>query len=87
MVIYLKHEIHGTKVACSEAEAVYDETKGWKRYELAALLRPHSDAPAPVQPVADEDLTKLRGVYEEKFGKKPHHKKSVEKLRKELEAA
>ncbi len=35
MPIYLKHERHGTKVATSEAEAVYDESHGWTRYDVA----------------------------------------------------
>lgn len=33
-VIYLKHERHGTKVACSEDEAKHDEGHGWTRYTL-----------------------------------------------------
>jgi hypothetical protein len=33
-IIYLKHPIHGTKVATMDAEAEYDEANGWKRYEL-----------------------------------------------------
>jgi hypothetical protein len=33
-IIYLKHPIHGTKVATMDAEAEYDETHGWERYEL-----------------------------------------------------
>jgi hypothetical protein len=40
MVIYLRHEKHGTKVAISETEAVADEKNGWVRYTL--------DAPAPI---------------------------------------
>lgn len=31
-VIYMKHEIHGAKVATMEAEAVADEANGWVRY-------------------------------------------------------
>jgi hypothetical protein len=31
-VIYLKHPVHGHKVACSDIEANYDETHGWERY-------------------------------------------------------
>jgi len=34
-VIYLKHSVHGHKVACSDIEADYDETHGWKRYTLS----------------------------------------------------
>jgi hypothetical protein len=33
-IIYLKHPDHGTKVATMDAEAEYDESNGWKRYEL-----------------------------------------------------
>ena len=32
MNIYLQHPAHGRKVAIAEAEAVYDETNGWTRY-------------------------------------------------------
>jgi hypothetical protein len=31
-VIYMQHPVHGSKVACAEAEAVYDEQNGWVRY-------------------------------------------------------
>jgi hypothetical protein len=34
-VIYLKHPVHGHKVACSDIEADYDETHGWERYTLS----------------------------------------------------
>lgn len=85
-VIYLRHEIHGTKVACSEPEAKADEAKGWERYEIAALLKPTVNA--LVDPVAAVDeLGELREKYTAKFGAKPHHKKSVETLKRELEAA
>jgi hypothetical protein len=40
-IIYLNHPIHGTKVATMDAEAEYDESNGWKRYEL-------DTQPAPV---------------------------------------
>jgi hypothetical protein len=30
--IYLKHPIHGTKVAISDMEVEYDEGNGWMRY-------------------------------------------------------
>ena len=33
-IIYLKHPIHGSKVATMEAEAEHDESHGWERYEL-----------------------------------------------------
>jgi len=37
-VIYLKHSVHGHKVACSDIEADYDETHGWERYTLSEPL-------------------------------------------------
>lgn len=40
-IIYLQHPVHGTKVATMEAEAAYDEGRGWKRFD------PHA-APAPL---------------------------------------
>ena len=33
-IIYMKHPIHGAKVATMEAEAEHDEMQGWERYEL-----------------------------------------------------
>ena len=33
-IIYMKHPLHGAKVATMEAEAEHDESKGWQRYEL-----------------------------------------------------
>lgn len=44
MVIYLKHPLHGGKVACAEWEAELDESNGWVRY--------NPDTPdTPVAPV------------------------------------
>ena len=39
-VIYLQHPEHGTKVAISDAEAIYDEDFGWMRYNPAAPAPP-----------------------------------------------
>ena len=36
-VIYLTHPVHGAKVATMEAEAIYDETHGWMRYDPDAV--------------------------------------------------
>jgi hypothetical protein len=33
-IIYLKHPIHGTKIATIDAEAEYDEEQGWTRCDL-----------------------------------------------------
>ena len=36
MLIYLQHAKHGRKIAYMEAEAVFDESHGWKRYNPTA---------------------------------------------------
>ncbi len=33
MHIYLKHPVHGTKVAISDSEAEYDALSGWVKYD------------------------------------------------------
>lgn len=33
MVIYLKHPVHGTKVAISDHEAEYDKGNGWEVFD------------------------------------------------------
>lgn len=35
--IYLKHPVHGAKVATLDAEAEYDEKNGWERYDPTAI--------------------------------------------------
>jgi len=76
MVIYLKHPKHGSKVAICDAEAEYDEKNGWVRY--------NPDTPsAPVE--AAPEIEELREKWETKHGSKPHHRKTAETLRKELE--
>lgn len=32
MIIYMRHPVHGTKIATLEMEAVFDEEHGWVRY-------------------------------------------------------
>ena len=43
--IYLKHPIHGAKVATLEMEAVYDEQNGWVRYNPDTPPVPDDAAP------------------------------------------
>ena len=80
-VIYLRNSQGGCKVAICDQEAEEDEKNGWTRYNVGTLLTPASAAPV-VEYV--EDVQELRDLWEVKFGKKPHHKKSAETLRKEL---
>lgn len=53
-VIYMKHEIHGAKVANMEAEAVADEKNGWVRYTL--------DTPVEAAPVNVLEVKRRRKV-------------------------
>ena len=79
MVIYLYHEKHGTKVACSEQEAQLDCGNGWKRG-----MPPVEEV--PIVNVLADNADELREKWEEKFGKKPHHLKSAKKLQAEIDA-
>jgi hypothetical protein len=49
-VIYLKHAEHGGKVAISEQEAAWDESKGWKRFDPTAK----QEEPQKVAPEVEE---------------------------------
>ena len=44
MHIYLKHIIHGVKVAIADAEAAYDEKNGWTRYNPEEVEEPPVNA-------------------------------------------
>jgi len=39
-VIYMRHPVHGAKVATLEMEAEYDERSGWERYIPSADSEP-----------------------------------------------
>jgi hypothetical protein len=53
-IIYMKHDVHGAKVANIEAEAVADEANGWVRYTL--------DTPVEVVPVNVLEVKRRRKV-------------------------
>lgn len=48
MNIYLRHNVHGTKVAIMELEAIADEENGWVRFD-----------PAVAAPVVVEEVNAL----------------------------
>ena len=52
-VIYLKHPVHGTKVACSEIEADYDRGNGWVDFDPAP---PSVPAFLATKPEVESDL-------------------------------
>ena len=66
MTIYLRHTVHGCKVATMALEADFDEQNGWERYNPDTPSAPEEAAPvnelepkrrrarAPVEAVAAE---------------------------------
>lgn len=59
MIIYMRHPVHGTKVAISDIEAAADEKAGWERYQVGALLTPADEPREPVV-VPDNELAKRK---------------------------
>lgn len=62
-MIYLRHPVHGTKVATLDMEAKADEENGWVRYEPGEPQAPATEAAntmrrrarAPRRQVSDDD--------------------------------
>jgi len=46
MLIYLRHPVHGTKVATMDLEAEFDQQNGWQRYNPDTPSEPEAAAPA-----------------------------------------
>jgi len=59
-IIYLKHPIHGAKVATMELEAEYDEQNGWVRYNPDET-EPEVEIPAFLQESVNELEPARRG--------------------------
>jgi hypothetical protein len=59
-VIYLKHPIHGAKVATMDMEAEYDEQNGWVRYNPDELNQ-EPEIPAFLQEPVNELEPSRRG--------------------------
>ena len=61
--IYLKHPIHGAKVATMDLEAEYDEQNGWVRYnpnELQPVVEIPSFLQATEEPVNELEPARRR---------------------------
>lgn len=59
-VIYLKHPIHGAKVATIDLEAEYDEQNGWVRYN-PDKPEPKAEIPAFLQEPVNELAAPKKG--------------------------
>lgn len=58
--IYLRHPMHGEKVATMEQEAQYDETLGWERFTVPdpyAVVEPTPEPEAVVEPTPEPEPT------------------------------
>jgi hypothetical protein len=58
MIIYLKHPVHGTKIATMDLEAQADETNGWVRYN------PNEIVDQVVEPVNTLEVKRRRKTSE-----------------------
>lgn len=46
-VIYLRHPLHGTKVACGDLEAANDRANGWEDFDPTAAVEVASEPALP----------------------------------------
>ena len=63
-IIYLKHPVHGAKVATMELEAEYDEQNGWVRYnpnETKPVVVQKAEIPAFLQEPVNELTAPRKG--------------------------
>jgi len=65
MHIYLKHPVHGAKVATLEVEAVQDEKNGWVRYNLDTPLLIEEAAPVNCLEVKRQRIQAPKKVLEQ----------------------
>lgn len=65
MHIYLKHPVHGAKVATLEAEAIQDEKIGWVRYNLDTPLLIEEAAPVNCLEVKRQRNQAPKKVFEQ----------------------
>lgn len=59
-VIYLKHPIHGAKVAISDMEAEADMQNGWEEFDPTATIKVSVTDPAP-EPTTNALQPRRRG--------------------------
>ena len=58
--IYLKHPIHGAKVATMELEAEYDEQNGWTRYTIDTPTAVEVVEEKVVEPIVEDVVNTLK---------------------------
>lgn len=60
MTIYLRHPVHGTKVATMSLEVEFDEQNGWERYNPDTLSAPEEAVPEVAAPVNELEPKRRR---------------------------
>ena len=87
-VIYLRHPVHGAKVATMDMEATYDEGHGWERFDPTVKVDPldhdMDGKKGGSLPQSGDDVKALRAAYTEKFGKKPFAGWNADTLKQKL---
>ncbi len=73
MVIYLKHPVHGTKVAIGQEEAAHDRLKGWEDYDPVSEMKNVTAVELPSD--AEEGPLEATFVAEEPVVEKPKRRK------------
>jgi hypothetical protein len=70
-VIYLRNADGGAKVAISEAEAAYDETKGWTRFTVDSPAVVPADTAVSVDGThTDDDSTPVNAMAPQLKGRR-----------------
>jgi hypothetical protein len=84
MMIFMSHPQHGQMHVYSESDAVANEKHGWVR-DIPKQEIPAVEKPSEVNINTDfEDGHTLFERYENKFGKKPHHRMSQSTIEAKL---
>lgn len=69
-VIYLKHPVHGAKIATMEAEAEVDEQNGWERFDPDQKAAPATPS-EPVEEVQVAETAEANFLQPKRRGRPP----------------
>lgn len=76
MMVYMTHPLHGAMHVYTDAEVETNKKNGWEVIEpiktVKFLEARIAEIPAEIKSLAEQ--------YEEKFGKKPHHRLSEKNI-------
>jgi hypothetical protein len=84
-MIFQIHPKHGRHIANTNIEAEANIENGWQTVSEEEFYGKTEDVPRETNDIPELSREDLVELYELKFGKKPHHKKSDAKIKAELE--